>query len=551
MVAVATFAIIRLIDHLVVPRDFGLSSRAGTAYVASQQQQQHAPCPTVMPASATAAPLPVVGAASAAPPRRRREPHFAIIGFPVGIDERNRARRQLLRDLWYPEYANLGPDERVRCEFVIGLLTYQGDGHEEAIVEQLHSEHVEHRDLALVNAREATRDPYRGDPKCTGEKIIAWFQQCVVVHRGTRFFIKAGARSAHAACCLRLLPPRIAACDQSPIVRPRLPDAHAHRLPDAHAHRLPDAHAHRHALLTTTPRVTTRACPDWDSWIHTMRLEVNLRTQLAPRAGPLYFGNTLWCSYSLEDFQPCGYGFGPLQAAGAKKAECPLLPKGRNAIGPYPYTAGLMWGMSYELVQWIAGSRLVYDFWQNASSRYEPPYWVKGEDSAFGFFAHIAPFPNLTPIHWGWHIVHDGYEFRSPSERGLCTQHISNTTLAVHSMHTPADFQLVVHQLRERCDATCEQATLPFTVDGLADLCQRNPNIPKAYSKCANVLPGTRMADDGSAANLPMPLRRPKCSSVGSNVPFIAAKKDGGTIECKDEEPSKARQLYALTGKST
>ena len=97
MVAVATFAIIRLIDHLVVPRDFGLSSRAGTAYVASQQQQQHAPCPTVMPASATAAPLPVVGAASAAPPRRRREPHFAIIGFPVGIDERNRARRQLLR----------------------------------------------------------------------------------------------------------------------------------------------------------------------------------------------------------------------------------------------------------------------------------------------------------------------------------------------------------------------------------------------------------------------------------------------------------------------
>ena len=323
------------------------------------------------------------------------------------------------------------------------------------------------------------------------------------------------------------------------------------RLPDAHAHRLPDAHAHRHALLATTPRVTTRACPDWDSWIHTVRLEVNLRTQLAPRAGPLYFGNTLWCSYSLEDFQPCGYGFGPLQAAGAKKAECPLLPKGRNAIGPYPYTAGLMWGMSYELVQWIAGSRLVYDFWQNASSRYEPPYWVKGEDSAFGFFAHIAPFPNLTPIHWGWHIVHDGYEFRSPSERGLCTQHISNTTLAVHSMHTPADFQLVVHQLRERCDATCEQATLPFTVDGLADLCQRNPNIPKAYSKCANVLPGTRMADDGSAANLPMPLRRPKCSSVGSNVPFIAAKKDGGTIECKDEEPSKARQLYALTGKST
>ena len=52
---------------------------------------------------------------------------------------------------------------------------------------------------------------------------------------------------------------------------------------------------------------------DWDSWIHTTRLEVNLRALLGQRTGPLYFGNTLWCSYSVEDFQPCGYGFGPLQ----------------------------------------------------------------------------------------------------------------------------------------------------------------------------------------------------------------------------------------------
>ena len=45
--------------------------------------------------------------------------------------------------------------------------------------------------MALVNAREATRDPYRGDPKCTGEKLVAWFQQVVVTHRGTRYFVKA------------------------------------------------------------------------------------------------------------------------------------------------------------------------------------------------------------------------------------------------------------------------------------------------------------------------------------------------------------------------
>ena len=79
----------------------------------------------------------------------------------------------------------------------------------------------------------------------------------------------------------------------------------------------------------------------WDTWIHTTRLERNLRSLLVPRSGALYFGNTLWCSYSLKDYQPCGYGFGPLQAGGAKKVECPKLPHGRGAIGPYPYAAGL------------------------------------------------------------------------------------------------------------------------------------------------------------------------------------------------------------------
>ena len=41
--------------------------------------------------------------------------------------------------------------------------------------------------------------------------------------------------------------------------------------------------------------------------------------------------------------------------------------------------------------------------------RYAPPYWVKGEDSAFGFFVHVSPFAKLTPLHWGWKVVHDGW----------------------------------------------------------------------------------------------------------------------------------------------
>lgn len=428
-----------------------------------------ASAPALAAAAATAAAASAVASsasASTAATAEARE-YFIVIGFPVGIDKRNTDRRQLLRDLWVPQYPNLG--RTVRYEFLIGLLTYQAEGHDEATVDALFREHTRYGDLALLNAREATKDPYRGDPKCTGEKIVAWFQRTVVAYRSAKFFVKA----------------------------------------------------------------------DWDTWIHVGRLEVNFRRLLAERpAEPLYIGNTLWCSYSLADYQPCGYGFGPLQAAGARTVECPLLPHGRDAVGPFPYAAGLFWAISYDVMQWIAGSRLVNDFVHNASARFEPPYWVKGEDSAFGFFVHVSPFAKLTPIHWGWETVHDGWEFRSKAERGLCTQHITNTTLAVHSMHTVKDFEFARDELKARCDGACEQRRLPFTVDGLKDLCGRNPNIAKVYSKCAAV--GYPDADPTKHRKLELrALPRPKCQSVGANVPFIAAAAQGGTINCHpDPSPS-------------
>ena len=149
-----------------------------------------------------------------------------------------------------------------------------------------------------------------------------------------------------------------------------------------------------------------------------------------------------------------------------------------------------------------------------------------------------------------WDIVHDGWEFRSQAERGLCTQKISRTSLVVHSMHTRADFELARAQFRERCNASCERTTLPFTVDGLKDLCARNPNIPKAYSKCASV--GYKPIV-GPPNDVPLPAEQPrrKCSSVGERVDFIASKRDGGTITCVDEQQQSrfaARQL--LVGNS-
>lgn len=195
-VVLATFGVTRLVDHLAAPPNTALPHHT----VAVREQ----PCPQANnrfggDRVAAAAP-PHEAAAVAEPPRPSRggrrttsasQPYLAVIGFPIGIDERNTNRRALLRELWFPEYPNLGPGGSIRAEFVIGLLSFQGDGHDEVTIEQLHSEHRQYGDLSLVNAREATRDPYRGDPKNTGEKILAWFQRVVVEYRGTRFFLKA------------------------------------------------------------------------------------------------------------------------------------------------------------------------------------------------------------------------------------------------------------------------------------------------------------------------------------------------------------------------
>ena len=210
-----TFVLVRVLDYLVAPplemnvvrirdREAAPARRSASEVAAAQRAAvasivaEHQPPPHAAAVEAPPATAAARSVAAATPP-------FIVIGFPIGIDKRNSDRRALLRELWVSEYPNIG--RTVRAEFVVGLLTYQGDGHDDATLDALAAEHERYGDLALVNAREPTRDPYRGDPKCTGEKIVSWFQQVVVVHRGTQFFVKA----------------------------------------------------------------------DWDTWIHTTRLEVNLR----------------------------------------------------------------------------------------------------------------------------------------------------------------------------------------------------------------------------------------------------------------------------------
>ena len=71
-------------------------------------------------------------------------------------------------------------------------------------------------------------------------------------------------------------------------------------------------------------------------------------------------------------------------------------------------------------------------------------------------------------------------------------------------------------------------------MNGLSDLCARNPRIPKVYSKCeaAGFAAATEHAPIAREA-----MARYDCHSVGQNVPFIASVADGGTISCTEEMP--------------
>ena len=133
IVALSTFALTRWLDTFVLSgrpvqrepaqADLLAGARRQIAEPADEPAPVAVPTrPAAVSAAAATAAASAVAPAAVAP----KEAYFIMIGFPIGIDKRNYDRRQLLRAMWYPEYANLG--KTVRSEFVVGLLTYQGDG---------------------------------------------------------------------------------------------------------------------------------------------------------------------------------------------------------------------------------------------------------------------------------------------------------------------------------------------------------------------------------------------------------------------------------------
>ena len=89
-------------------------------------------------------------------------------------------------------------------------------------------------------------------------------------------------------------------------------------------------------------------------------------------------------------------------------------------------------------------------------------------------------------------------------------------------------------------DESCIRTPLKFEVDGLKDLCKRNPNIPKVYSKCE--LAGYAKAANGKPLE-PPPIPRPICKSHSNrSQPHILEEGvPGGYIRCEPEPEEGAR----------
>ncbi|KAL3914777.1 MAG: hypothetical protein SGPRY_007502, partial [Prymnesium sp.] len=153
--------------------------------------------------------------------------------------------------------------------------------------------------------------------------------------------------------------------------------------------------------VTAYPRASFIAKTDDDAYVHTVKLEVNMRPFLGQQW--VYVGSTLWGAFIKETFEPCARRLGPMMASGGMKEEnC----KPRGAIGPYPYAVGMLQVLSYPLAAWMVVQTAYTTFESRATAATRPPMMVQGEDMVIGMFIYEHPEP-IMPLHWGWDKLHD------------------------------------------------------------------------------------------------------------------------------------------------
>lgn len=224
------------------------------------------------------------------------------------------------------------------------------------------------------------------------------------------------------------------------------------------------------------PRATFIAKTDDDAYVHTVKLELNMRPFVGQRW--VYVGSTLWGSFITRTFEPCARRLGPMMAsAGMVEENC----KTRGAIGPYPYAVGMLQVLSHQLASWMVRQDSYLTFERRATAAIQPPMMEQGEDMVIGMFIYEHPEP-VMPLHWGWDKLHDlcfvctrkDQIWRPVTHQTVVAHHVANQEI-IHNVH---------RNISDRCDEKCVNSLLPFEVKSLADLCSRG-QISKVYSKCA------------------------------------------------------------------
>ena len=234
---------------------------------------------------------------------------------------------------------------------------------------------------------------------------------------------------------------------------------------------------YRHAVKTW-PAATFIAKTDDDAYVHTLKLEHNMRRFASQ---PLvYIGSTLWGSYITKTFEPCARRMGPMMCKGGMQEEkCAE----RGAVGPYPYAVGMLQVLSQKVAGWMVEQAEYAEFERRATAATRPPMMTEGEDMVIGMFLYHSPWP-LMPLHWGWDKLHD-LCFKC-ERKDQIWRPITHQTVVAHHVANAQIMAEVHANISARCDAACVKKELPFEVESLRDLCSRGA-IRTVYSKCAMV----------------------------------------------------------------
>lgn len=197
------------------------------------------------------------------------------------------------------------------------------------------------------------------------------------------------------------------------------------------------------------------------------------------RGDPIvYMGATVWASFSPSTLEVCGHGMGPKAANRAFLSEnC----RGRGAVGPFPFAAGVLEVISMELAQWIVKESSLDAIVHKA---HETGSWKKGEDTAIGMLVYESPYAT-TCMHAGWDVIHDlCFECRDKTQMW---RPVTKNSIAVHlKTHQAYEriYRDVYKNMTSLCDNECANAPESMQIYDLRDVCSLYDEMLFHYRPC-------------------------------------------------------------------